>query len=246
MRTQLNGYIVADDDAEVYRLFGYTVVAPQDLRQAIEKNPEGETLTVEINSPGGNMFAGYEMYSVLRAAKCSTESEVQSMAASAASIAMLGTDAVKATPVAQVMIHRPSMMSDGNADDHARDATLLGGFKESILNAYELKSGGRKTRAELSTMMDAETWLTAQDALAAGLVDAVLYDDGGVIAGQVMNCVGAGIRTMAATGGIPSAAELRARKDARDAGTDGTPPAGPEDTAELARLRAELELLKLI
>ena len=90
MRTQLNGYIVADDDAELYRWWNYAVCCPADIRRAVAENPPGETLTVEINSPGGNMWAGFEMYSVLRAAPCETEAEVQSLAASAASTAMIG------------------------------------------------------------------------------------------------------------------------------------------------------------
>ena len=53
----MNGYVVSDDDAEVYRFFGYGVVSPRDVRQAIADNPEGETLTLEVNSGGGNMFA---------------------------------------------------------------------------------------------------------------------------------------------------------------------------------------------
>lgn len=246
MRAQMSGYVVADEDAEIYRMFGYRVVSPGDVRNAIQKNPEGETLVFEVNSPGGNMFAGYEMYSVLKAAEIPTAADIQSMSASAASTAMLGVDVVRASPVAQVMIHAPSVIADGNAADHERAAAALNSFKESILNAYELKSGGKKTRQELSDMMAAETWLTVQDAMAAGLVDEVLYDDAGVIASQVVNCVGAGIRTLAAAGGLPGAAELRERKAAQDAANGIVPPpAEPDDDTALDLLAAELELLKL-
>lgn len=246
MRAQMNGYIVADEDAEIYRMFGYRVVSPADVRDAIQKNPEGETLVFEVNSPGGLMFAGYEMYSVLKAATIPTEAEVQSMSASAASTAMLGVNVIKASPVAQIMIHDPAVTADGNAADHNRASAALSSFKESILNAYELKSGGKKTRQELSDMMAAETWLTVQDAMAAGLVDEVLYDDAGVIASQVVNSVGAGIRTLAAAGGLPGAAELRERKAAQDAANGKVPPpAEPDKDSALDLLAAELELLKL-
>ncbi|HWS43303.1 MAG TPA: head maturation protease, ClpP-related [Pseudoflavonifractor sp.] len=246
MRSQMNGYIVADADAEIYRLYGYRVVSPADVRDAIQSNPEGETLVLEINSPGGDMFAGYEMYSVLKAADIPTEAEIQSLSASASSTAMLGVDVVKASPVAQVMIHLPSVNADGNASDHVRAAAALNSFKESILNAYELKSGGKKTRQELASMMAAETWLTVQDAMAAGLVDEVLYDDAGVIASQVVNSVATGIRTLAAAGGLPGAAELRERKAARDAVNGKVPPpAEPDKDRALDLLAAELELMKL-
>ena len=66
----MNGYIVADEDAGIYRFFGYQVYSPQDVRQALADNPPGETLTLEINNAGGSLFAGFEIYSVLLGAQC--------------------------------------------------------------------------------------------------------------------------------------------------------------------------------
>ncbi len=249
MRTQLNGYIVADEDAWLYRFFGYVVCSPADIRQAVADNPPGEALTVEINNAGGNMWAGFEIYSVLRAAPCETEAEVQSLAASAASIAMIGCKRVRASPVAQVMIHNPAIASDGNQYDHRETAEMLAQFAQSILNAYELKCTGKKTRAELEAMMDGETWLPVQEAMAAGLVDEVI---GGELplAPQVVNCAGAGLRALCGAGGLPSAAELRARKAAMDGprtdpGGDGEPPAGGSDQeGERARLAVSLSVKK--
>ena len=79
----MNGYVVSDDDAELYRYFGFSVVSPRDVRQAIADNPEGEPLTLEVNSGGGSMFAGYEIYTILKAAGIPTEVEIQSLAGSA-------------------------------------------------------------------------------------------------------------------------------------------------------------------
>ena len=183
MRTQINGYIVADEDAWIYRWAGYQVCSPRDIRQAIADNPPGETLTVEINNRGGDMFSGFEIYSVLRGASCPTEAEVQSLSASAASIAMLGCRRVKATPVAQVMIHNPAVWADGNQYEHQKTAEDLTKFAQSILNAYELKCAGRRTREELAAMMDAETWMTVQEAMEAGLVDEVIGDGGVLLPG---------------------------------------------------------------
>ena len=240
MRAALKGYIVSDEDAEIYRWYGYNVTSPEDVRQAVAANPTGETLTLEVNSPGGSMFAGYEMYSVLKSATCPTEAEVQSISASAASTAMLGVDKVLASPVAQVMIHLPAVQSGGNAEDHRGVATALDKFRVSILNAYELKCAGKKTRQELDAMMAAETWFPVQEAVAAGLVDGILYDDAGILASQVVNCVGAGIRTLASLGGLPDVVELRARKAADN---QVTPPGDdPVDHTELERLKASLAL----
>ena len=246
MRTQLNGYIVADEDAWIYRFFGYSVCCPADIRKAVAENPPGETLTVESNNYGGSMFAGFEMYSVLQGADCDTEAEVQSVAASAASTAMLGCKRVRATPVAQVMIHNPAIAADGNQYDHRKTAKDLDKFAQSILNAYELKCRGKKTREQLKTMMDAETWLPVQEAVEAGLVDEII---GGaqLLPPQVVNCVGGGLRVLCGAGGLPGAAELRAKKaalDAQDGDPCDTPEEEPDQRVELYRLSVSLSVKK--
>lgn len=246
MRTQLNGYIVTDEDAWLYRLFGYQVTSPGDIRRAMAENPPGETLTLEVNSPGGSMFAGFEMYSVLRGAACDTEAEIQSLAASAASTAMLGCRRVKATPVAQVMVHNPAVTADGNQYDHRKTAEDLEKFAQSVLNAYELKCRGKRTRAELEAMMDAETWLPVQEAVEAGLVDEII-GGASLLPAQVVNCVGSGLRVLCGAGGLPSAAELRAKKAALDAQNEqpGSAPAEePDQRGERERLAVSLSVKK--
>lgn len=243
MRTQMNGYIVADEDAWIYRFFGYQVCSPRDIRQALTENPPGETLTVEINNGGGSLFAGFEIYSVLRGAQCPTEAEIQSLSASAASVAMLGCQRVKATPVAQVMIHNPSLPATGNQYVHHKTAEDLEKFAQSLLNAYELKCRGKRTREELASMMDTETWLTVQEAVEVGLVDEVIGGGESIIPSQVMNAVGGGLRALSGAGGLPSAEELRAKKAAMES---NSAPAGstPEESGAQARLAASLSLKK--
>ena len=245
MRTQMNGYIVADEDAWLYRLFGYQVCSPQDVRQALADNPPGETLTVEINNGGGSLFAGFEIYSVLLGAQCPTEAEVQSVAASAASVAMLGCQRVRATPVAQVMIHNPTLPASGDQRIHYKTAEDLEKFAQSLLNAYEIKCRGKRSREELEAMLDAETWLTVQEAVEAGLVDEVTGGGDSIIPSQVMNAVGGGLRALGGAGGLPSAAELRAKKAAMDS-ANGAGPADdpPEEPGVQARLATALSLKK--
>lgn len=239
----MNGYVVPDDDAETYRFFGFGVVSPKDVRQAIADNPAGETLTLEVNSGGGNMFAGYEIYTILKAAGIPTEVEIQSLAGSAMSVAAIGADVVRASPVAQFMIHLPSLRTEGDSTEHKRSLQALNSFKASVLNAYELKCAGKKTRSELDTMLRAETWLPVQDAIAAGFVDEVLYDDEGVIAAQAVMCAQTGIRALATAGGLPDIAELRARRAAMEPGAP--PEKTPQDSGDaLALAKAKLALLK--
>lgn len=239
----MNGYVVPDDDAETYRFFGFGVVSPKDVRQAIADNPAGETLTLEVNSGGGNMFAGYEIYTILKAAGIPTEVEIQSLAGSAMSVAAIGADVVRASPVAQFMIHLPSLRTEGDSAEHKRSLQALNSFKASVLNAYELKCAGKKTRSELDAMLRAETWLPVQDAIAAGFVDAVLYDEEGVIAAQAVMCAQTGIRALATAGGLPDIAELRARRAAMEPGEPPEPT--PQDSGDaLALAKAKLTLLK--
>ena len=233
MRLTLNGYVVADDDAWLYRWFGYGCFSPATLRDAIARNPAGEELILEINSPGGDVMAGNEMYSVLRSAEgLDVTAEVQSLSASAASYMMLGCRRVMMSPVAQMMIHLPSVNSGGNYHDHEHEAQVLRSIGESILNAYELRCGEHSDRESLRQMMEQETWLCAQDAVTAGLADGILYQEGETpltIPGSITNAVGGGIRALAlAGGGLPSAAELRAKYEA----LQGQQP--PQDTEKPA------------
>ena len=167
MRAQLNGYVVGDEDLWMYDWFEIPAFSPKSVRDVLEKTPETEETTFEINSYGGSVFAGFEIYSVLRNARQKTVAEVQSIAASAASTIMLGCDEVQASPVAQVMLHLPLTTTDGNRYDHLESVDVLDSLTESILNAYVIKCGLRSTRDELKRLMKTSVWLTAPDAIAS-------------------------------------------------------------------------------
>lgn len=214
MRVTLNGYVVADADVMFYRFFGYSCFSPKDIRRAAAENPEGEVLTLEINSPGGSVFAGNEMYSVLRSiGNTQTRAEIQSLAASAASYLCLGCSEVMISPVGQMAVHLPGTCTEGNRNAHLESIQMLDSVREGILNAYELKAQGRADRAEFRRLMDASTFLTAQRAVELGLADGILYQDGEtplIIPGDITNAVGGGIRALAnSAAGLPSAAVLR-------------------------------------
>ena len=199
MRVRLNGEVVADGDKWLYDFFEVPAFSPQTVRDAIDQTPEGEDLTLEINSGGGSVFAGFEMYSVLRSAQRRTVAEVQSLAGSAASVIMLGCDEVTASPVAQVMIHLPSTATYGDRYEHQDSIGVLDSVTDSILNAYVVKAGAKSTRAELRGLMKASTWLTAPEARGLGLVDRILGEED-VDPAAVLNACGGGrgIRAMAA------------------------------------------------
>lgn len=208
MRVTLNGYVAADEDLWVYDRFGYPAFGPSTIRQALENNPPGEDLIFEVNSYGGSVWAGAEIYSVLRSSETPTKAEIQSLAASAASYLVAGCNEVWISPVAQMMVHLPSTVTEGDRNAHRSSIHILDSIEESILNAYELKSNGKRSRDELSRMMHNETWLTAQDALDAGLVDGILYQDP-VDPKSVVNAMGGGIRALAGSLGVPDITKLR-------------------------------------
>lgn len=198
MRIQCNGEIISSDDKWLYDWFEIPAFCPGDLRRAIDQLADGEELVLEINSPGGNCYAGFEAYAVLQGCGHPTVAEVQSMAASAASTILMGAQTRRVSPVGQVMIHDPWLYACGNAGDMRSAARYLDSVKESILNAYELRCRGKCDRKKLSDLMSAETWLPAQDAVALGIADEIILAPGDsaegtmptTVAAAVMNGVG--------------------------------------------------------
>lgn len=168
------GDVVNDDAADLYRAFGFTVCCPRDIRGAVETCPEGEDLILEINSLGGSVYAGFEMWSLLRGHRGRTVAEIQSIAASAASVMAAGCGTVLISPVAQIMIHRASVLKEGTSADMKRAAQMLDTIDESICAAYVEKADGKTDRAAFMRMMRSETFLTAEAAVECGLADGIL------------------------------------------------------------------------
>lgn len=215
MRVQLNGEVIRSEHQWLYDWFGIDAFSPAMVRQAVDNNPEGEELELEINSPGGSVFAGFEIYSILRGAKCITVAIVQSLAASAASTVMVGCKKVLLSPVAQVMIHLPITETYGNRHDHQESLQMLDAITQSILNGYQLRCGDKATRERLEDLMNHETWLPAQDAVELGLADAIMMEgeevDAAALPLSVVNAVGGGIRALASNAVHNDTATLLAR-----------------------------------
>ena len=132
-------------------------------------------VTVWINSPGGDVFAAAQIYNMLMDYSGKVTVKIDGLAASAASvIAMAGSD-VYMSPVSMLMIHNPSTIAIGDSEEMLRAKALLDEIKESIINAYELKSG--LSRARISHLMDAETWMNAHKAIELGFADKLLFTE---------------------------------------------------------------------
>ena len=136
---------------------------------------EGD-ITVWINSPGGDCVAAAQIYNMLVEYKGAVTVKVDGIAASAASvIAMAGTK-VLMSPVSMLMIHNPMTVAMGDSAEMEKAIEMLASVKDSIINAYEIKTG--LSRTKLSHLMDAETWMDANKAVELGFADGILQREG--------------------------------------------------------------------
>lgn len=150
-------------------------VTPQIFKE--ELNSGGGDITVWINSPGGDCVAAAQIYNMLTDYKGNVTVKIDGIAASAASvIAMAGTQ-VLVSPVSMLMIHNPATMAFGDHAEMQKAIDMLGEVKESIINAYERKTG--LSRAKLSHLMDAETWMNANMAVELGFADGFIERSAG-------------------------------------------------------------------
>lgn len=147
-------------------------ITPKDFRDELESD-EGD-ITVWINSPGGNVFAAAEIYTMLKDYKSSVTVKIASIAASAASVIAMAGDRVLMSPTALLMVHDPSTIAMGNTKAMEQAITTLNEVKEAIINAYAAKTGLRHNR--IADLMSNETWMNAKKAVELGFADEVLYE----------------------------------------------------------------------
>ena len=143
--------------------------------KAFETELEAETgdVVVWINSPGGDCFAASQIYNMLREHDGKITVKIDGIAASAASVVAMAGDSVYVSPVSMLMIHNPLTAAFGNAEDMQKAIDMLESVKDSIVNAYELKTG--LSRSKISHLMDNETWMDAYKAVELGFADKVMY-----------------------------------------------------------------------
>ena len=132
-------------------------------------------ITVWINSPGGDCIAASQIYTMLMDYKGDVTVKIDGVAASAASVVAMAGTKVLIAPTALMMIHNPATMAFGDHADMEKAIDMLSEVKESIINAYELKTG--LSRVQLSHMMDDTTWMNAKRAVELGFADGILTDE---------------------------------------------------------------------
>lgn len=168
---QVKGAIIPNNNKRFYDIYKIEATAPQDVVL-----PEsGEDVEVHINSGGGSVFAGSEIYTALKSYPGKVTVKVVGLAASAASVIAMAGDVIEMSPTAQMMIHNVSSFAQGDHNTMYHEADVLKNLNKSIANAYIGKTG--KDEAELLSLMDKTTWFTADQAVEAGFADKVMFQD---------------------------------------------------------------------
>lgn len=169
-KISIKGTIVADDDKWIYEWFGIASTCPKDIQEAIQ-NANGEELEVEINSGGGDVVAGNEIYTALRMYKGKVSIIISGMAASAASY-IATARRCEISPVGIFMVHNASGGARGDYHAMDKESEVLQTVNRAIAMAYMDKTN--MSLDDLLDLMDRESWLTADQALNYGFVDAII------------------------------------------------------------------------
>ena len=165
----IKGTIVSNNDSWIYDWFGWDYTAPKNVAL-----PEtGEDIEVHINSGGGDVYAGSEIYTALRSYSGKVVVKIVGIAASVASVIAMAGDEVEISPTAQIMIHNVSSNVSGDHNALLHEAEVLEGFNKSIANAYIYKTG--KALDDLLSLMDKTTWFDAESAVNQGFADKIMF-----------------------------------------------------------------------
>lgn len=175
MKIDIKGPIVNDDEKWIYDWFELKATSPEDVHKAILNNPKNEELEVVINSGGGSVFAGSEIYTSLKDYKGKVIVKIVGLAASAASVIAMAGDEVQMSPTGQLMIHNSAVRSSGDHRDMNHTSEILKSIDASIANAYELKTGLQHD--ELLKLMGNETWLGATKAKELKFIDKIMFQE---------------------------------------------------------------------
>ena len=172
VKIKINGPIISSDDKWLYDWLEMEATSPKDV---LDHLPEtNEDVEVTINSYGGLVDMGNEIYTALRAYPGKVTANVV-MAGSAASIIAMSADELAISPVGQIMIHNVSMRAGGDYHDMDKASEILQKANQSLANAYVAKTG--KSKEEILALMDEETWLTAEEAVEHGFADSIMFEN---------------------------------------------------------------------
>ena len=171
---RIEGEIISDDDIWFYEWLDIEHTSKNQFRDELNKH-DGKDITVWIDSYGGDVFAAAGIYNALMEHKGNVTVKIDGKAMSAASVIAMAGGEILMSPVSIMMIHNPLTMAVGDMHEMRHTADILDTVKETIINAYQIKTG--KSRKKISEMMDGETFMSGKVAVKDGFADGILYED---------------------------------------------------------------------
>ncbi|MBT2215842.1 Clp protease ClpP [Virgibacillus dakarensis] len=172
-KIDVKGPIIPSNHQWVYDWLDMEATSPKKVISALEET-NGDDVEVYINSGGGSVFDGSEIYTALKEHPGNVTAKVVGIAASAASVIAMGADKLLMSPTSQIMIHNAATVADGDYRDMEHTAEVLRNANKTAANAYMAKTG--MTETELLDMMDKETWMTPQQAMDYKMIDEIMFE----------------------------------------------------------------------
>ena len=177
-RIDIRGVLIPNDYKWIYDFFEMDATCPRDVQKVLDKVQLGDEVEVYINSGGGIIDVGSEIYTMLRG-RTDTKIYITGEACSAASVVAMAAYC-EMSPTALMMVHCVSTETQGNHNAMEHTAEVLRTADRALSTAYMAKTG--KSEAEVLDMMEKETWLTAEQAKEKGMIDAVMFQESDVTA----------------------------------------------------------------
>ena len=171
---QMKGEVIPDNFSDVYDWLNYQYFSPQSVSDALSE-ANGEDISLEINSPGGYIDAGSEIYTELMEYSGTVNAKIVGYACSAASWIALAADHVAMSPTAQMMIHRASSAATGNSSDMMSEYNALDQMDKSFVDLYSKRTG--KSPEDIYQMMANTTWMNAKTAVENGFADEIMFEN---------------------------------------------------------------------
>ncbi|HDA1660337.1 TPA: head maturation protease, ClpP-related [Staphylococcus aureus] len=173
MKINVKGAIIPNNDKWIYEMLEMDATSPKDIADSLPDT--NEDINVIINSGGGDVYSGSEIYTSLKTYPGKVNIKIVGVAASAASVIAMAGDHIEISPTAQMMIHNAWTMAMGDTNEMQKAVDMLDSVNRGIANAYINKTG--KTEDEILSLMNKETWFNAQDAVEHGFADSKMFDE---------------------------------------------------------------------
>ncbi|HDK9419728.1 TPA: Clp protease ClpP [Staphylococcus aureus] len=173
MKINVKGAIIPNNDKWIYEMLEMDATSPKDIADSLPDT--NEDIDVIINSGGGDVYSGSEIYTSLKTYPGKVNIKIVGVAASAASVIAMAGDHIEMSPTSQMMIHNAWTMAMGDINEMQKTVDMLDSVNKGIANAYINKTG--KTEDEILSLMNKETWFNAQDAVEHGFADSKMFDE---------------------------------------------------------------------